>query len=175
MSRSQPIGMPNELRILHFSPRQIRVLSALRPCTPSRPGRRAEGSGYPSKGVQLSPAWPSHLHPPPRRHAWRSESLVCHPVGTGPTLAADYLKRRDLLISSAGTCVVLRHTSPNLICVSAPEDVWSDQLYELAERVRACREPWLSLSVDNDPGEDAGVIQRGANPRPAHLVVEVAA
>jgi hypothetical protein len=74
------------------------------------------------------------------------------------------------IVPSAGTCVLLRHTSPNLICVFAPQDVWGDQLYEQAERVRACLEPWHSL---DDLGEDAGVLDRDREQVIERIVVEV--
>jgi cobalt-zinc-cadmium efflux system protein len=49
---------------------EVRVLSAPRPCIPSRPGQRAEETEHPSKGVQRSPA--SDFHKIVNWHAVRS-------------------------------------------------------------------------------------------------------
>jgi hypothetical protein len=56
-----PIGMAAGLRIHHSSPRQIRILSAPRPCITSRPGQRAEvavrqpGCRYAAQGRRAKP------------------------------------------------------------------------------------------------------------------------
>jgi hypothetical protein len=50
-----PIGIADDLRILHSRRVKIRDLSAPRPCTSSRPGQRVEGAEYMCKRIQQSP------------------------------------------------------------------------------------------------------------------------
>ena len=60
MARNDWIG----LLFPHSSPREIRVLSAPRPCIPSRPRQRAEGAEYPSNRIQPTRSGPGDPRPP---------------------------------------------------------------------------------------------------------------